>query len=892
MPSELSRRARRAEAGAARVEDRRRLRLEFFRAVLVEGLESFKARHAGGASGQESVRAHARLVDGVVQSLTRLIVADARGAGLTPTPLVVVALGGYGRGELHPSSDIDLMVVYDGELSPFVRRVTQELLYTLWDLGLQIGHSLRSLDDCVAMARTDFPSRTSMQEARLVEGDRRLFTRFGRVLRDNVYRKDFGEFLAMTLAEREQRYRKFGASPYIGEPNVKESAGGLRDMHTAMWLGAAKFGARTLRELADKGLITPREQAGADAALTFLWRVRNELHFFTGHKNDVLTRDLQPRIAANLGYQTEGETLGVERFMHDYYLHARRIHRMSRRLIARCQETLSRRGSAERRQRQQALADGLVFFDGRLHLADHDASGLRTDPVRLMKVFWHLHRLGCDLSPDLERAVEDSLDAIDEGVRASPAVRDIFLDVCRSWGRVALTLSEMHELGLLGRYLPEFGALTCLVQYDVYHKFSADQHSLLAVEHLEALAPGQSAESEGAAQVFSEVDKPELLMLGMLLHDIGKARGHGHAAKGIPLVQALTRRMGLPPADAGPVEFLVAHHLTMSHIAQRRDIDDPKTIADFAATVGDPQRLRMLYLLTYADMRAVGPGVLTPWQAAILHELYVRTLARLTGGREDKPNRTQLVARLGALVKDEVSLQAVKAHVVMVPDRYLSNTSVQRMAEHLRLIARLEGAAVATELFHHPDLGTADLVVVTRDVPGLFSLIAGTLAAHAVNIISAQISTRGDGIAIDTFQVNDPAGEAVTSAAKWGRLLDALRAVLAGEQTVETLLERRQRAAPAPADGFGPLKIAVDNRLSDAHTVVEVKCPDRLGLLYLITRTLSAQGLDIASARIATEIDQALDTFYVHDRAGRKLDEPAATEPLRAALEQALAQPS
>jgi [protein-PII] uridylyltransferase len=891
MSSELSRRARRAEAGAARVEDRRRLRLEFFRAVLAEGLESFKARHAEGASGQDSVRAHARLIDGIIQALTRLIVADARGAGLTPTPCVVVALGGYGRGELHPSSDIDLMIVYDGELSPFVQRVTQELLYTLWDLGFQVGHSLRSLDDCVAMARTDFPSRTSMQEARLIEGDRRLFTRFGRVLRDNVYRKDFGEFLTMTLSEREQRYRKFGASPYIGEPNVKESAGGLRDMHTAMWLAAAKFGARTLRELAAKGLITVGEQAGADAALTFLWRVRNELHFFSGHKNDVLTRDLQPSIAKNLGYETEGETLGVERFMRDYYLHARRIHRLSRRLIARCQETLSRRGSAERRQRQQALADGLVFFDGRLHLADRDAGALRTDPVRLMKVFWHLHRLGCDLSPGLERAVEDSLDAIDDAVRAAPALRDVLLDVCRSWGRVALTLSEMHELGLLGRYLPEFGALTCLVQYDVYHKFSADQHSLLAVEHLEALAPGQSAESEGAAQVFNEVDKPELLMLGMLLHDIGKARGHGHVAKGIPLAQTLTQRIGLSEADAGMVVFLVAHHLTMSHIAQRRDIDDPKTIADFAATVGDPQRLRMLYLLTYADMRAVGPGVLTPWQAAILHELYRRTLGRLTGGREDKPNRTQLVERLGELVKDDVPRQAVKAHVAMVPDRYLTNTSVQRMAEHLRLIARLESAPVATELFHHPDLGTSDLVVVTRDVPGLFALIAGTLAAHAVNIISAQIATRADGIAIDTFQVNDPAGEALTSSAKWSRVLDALRAVLTDEQTVALLLERRQRAGRAATDGFGRPKIAVDNRLSDAHTVVEVKCPDRLGLLYLITRTLSAQGLDIASARIATEIDQALDTFYVHDRAGRKLEEPAATESIRAALEQALTQP-
>src|SRR5262245_1580470 len=371
MSSELFRRARRAEAGAARVEDRRRLRLEFFRAILAEGLDSLKAKHAEGASGQESVRAHARFIDGVVQSLTGLVVDDARRDGLAPTSLVVVALGGYGRGELHPSSDIDLMVVYDGELSPFVQRVMQELLYVLWDLGFQVGHSLRSLEDCVAIARTDFPSRTSMQEARLIAGDRPLFARFRRVLRDNVYRQDFGEFLKMTLAERDQRYRKFGgASPYIGEPNVKESAGGLRDMHTAMWLGAAKFGARTLRELADKGLITPREQAGADAALTFLWRVRNELHFFSGHKNDVLTRDLQPRIAKNLGYENEGDTLGVEQFMREYYLHARVIHRVSRRLIARCQETLSRRGSAERRQRKQALADGLVFLEGRVNLDD------------------------------------------------------------------------------------------------------------------------------------------------------------------------------------------------------------------------------------------------------------------------------------------------------------------------------------------------------------------------------------------------------------------------------------------------------------------------------------------------------------------------------------------
>ena len=893
MASALFRRARRAEAGAKRVEERRRLRLEFFRAALAEGFESLKVMHAGGASGQEAVQAHARFIDEVLHALTMLIAADSTADGLAPAPYVVVALGGYGRGELHPSSDIDLMVVYDGELAPFVQRLTQELLYAMWDLGLQVGHSLRSLDDCVAMARTDYPSRTSMQETRAIAGDRRLFAKFRRVLRDNVYRHDFEQFLATTLAERDQRYRKYGASPYIGEPNVKESAGGLRDVHTAMWLGAAKFGARTLRELADKGLITAREQALTDAALTFLWRIRNALHLLSGHKNDVLTRDLQPRIARDLGYEDDEVSLGVERFMHEYYLHARVIHRISRRLIARCQESLSRRGSAERRERQQALADGLVFFDGQLHLADRNPGLLRREPMRMMKVFWHLHRLGCELSLDLERAVEDSLDLIDDGFRRSPAARDLFLDMCRTWGRVALTFSEMHELGLLGAYLPEFGALTCLVQYDVYHRFSADQHSLLAVEHLEALAPGQSAESEGAAHVFNDVEKPELLMLGMLLHDIGKAKGHGHVKKGIPLIRDLTARIGLPPDDADAVEFLVAHHLTMSHIAQRRDIDDPRTVSDLAEVCGDPQRLRMLYLLTYADMRAVGPGVLTGWQAQILHELYARTLKRLTAPGTAAPprvNRTQVSERLSTAVKDEIDAQAVKAHVAMVSERYLAGTSVQRMAEHLRLLRRLETAPLATELFHHPDLGSSDLVVVTRDVPGLFSLIAGTMAAHGINIMSAQIHTRGDGIAIDTLQVNDPMGEALTSGATWRRTLEALGGVIAGTVSVDDLLERRRRGR-TQKDAQGPPKITIDNELSDAYTVIEVKCPDRVGLLHLITRTFSGLGLDIASARIATEIDHAYDTFYVHDRQGQKLEHLYAMDRVREGLEQALLQP-
>src|SRR6266704_4353163 len=466
MSADLFRQVKRVEAQAERgfegtaaesAERRRRLRLELLRQHLAQNVDFLKAAHLGGASGQQSVQAYASFMDGFLSTLFRLAVDDAKREGTAPAPLVLVALGGYGRGELGPLSDLDLMVIYDGVMEPFIQRATQGLLYTLWDLGLTVGHSVRSLPDCVAMATTDFPSRTSMQEARYLVGDRRLFQRFRKVLSANVYRKDFGQFLETALAERDQRYRKFGGSPYMGEPNVKESAGGLRDIHTAMWLASTKFGTRTLRELLDKRLITDREQKTTDEALTFLWRVRNELHFLSGHRNDVLSRDVQPQIAKNFGYVADEVSLAVEKFMRDYYLHARVIHRVSRRLIARCRETLAHRGAVQRRLRQEALADGLIVIDQQIHLAHPDGRAFREDPTRLMKVFWHCHRLGFELGIDVERAVEDSLDLVDEAFRRSADVRDLFLSICRSWGRVATTCREMHELGFLERYLPEWG---------------------------------------------------------------------------------------------------------------------------------------------------------------------------------------------------------------------------------------------------------------------------------------------------------------------------------------------------------------------------------------------------------------------------------------------------
>jgi [protein-PII] uridylyltransferase len=896
MAETLAARLRRAEAALRRgcpdaewSERRRRLRLDLLREHVTAEYDRLRSRHADGASGAESVRTHAAFMDDLLGWVYRMADLEARAAGFAPAPLVLVALGGYGRGELHPSSDLDLMLIHGGEVTPYVQRMAQEVFYTLWDLGLRVGHACRSLGDCLALARTDLPSRTSMQAARVLAGDRRLFRALQQTLRREVYRRDYPEFLAQMLVERAERYRKHGGSVYLQEPNVKESAGGLRDVHTALWLASARFGARTLRELQDRGLLDAKERAAADAALTFLWRVRNELHFLAGTKQDVLERALQAPVAKALGYEDTEVRLGVETFMRDYYRHARTIHRISARLIARCQERLARHGTVGRRGRRAALADGLVVYDGRLHLAEPGA--LQKDPARILRVFWHAQQLGCELDLELERALEDAAPALaDDAWRASPELRQVFLSLLRSWGRVATTLRRMHDTGVLGAYLPEFGALDCLVQYDHYHRYSVDQHSLLAVEALEGLGPGQGAEADELAHILAEIERPELLMLGVLLHDIGKALGHGHAAKGVPLIKAVTRRLNLDPDDAAAVEFLVEHHLLLSHIAERRDLDDPKTIERLAAVVRFPAWLTMLYLLTCADIRAVGPGVWNAWRGALLRALYGRTRTRLAGRSPKPPRRAALVQRMVQALSDPSYVGAAERHLQAMSDRYVRATSPQRMAAHLRLIDRLRDEPVAAEVFHFPDLGASDFVVVTRDTPGLFALIAGTLAAHDVNILSAQIETRTDGIAVDTFHVNDPGGDAILDESRWEAVTRDLALALAGACSVDALLAARRprRLAPVRPATPGPVRVTVDNSLSDTHTVVEVRAPDRVGLLYLVTRALAAEGLDIATAKIATDLDHALDAFYVTDRGGRKLDDPAALARVRAAIGEAL----
>lgn len=882
--------------GNEELEKKRKTYMSALKQYLDSNYARIRDLHANGASGIESVRGFTSFIDVLLKHIFRVATEEAKRKGFSMGRCVLVALGGYGRGELNPSSDVDLMIVFKKKQDKFVQMMAQKIFYTLWDTGINVGHSVRSLEDCISLAKEDLISRTSMMESRYIIGDRRLYREFQDKLKGYFYKKKFDTFLTATISEQERRFRKYGNTVFLQEPNIKEGMGGLRDLHTAMWLVWSKFGARTLMELEDKELITQIEHKNCDEALKFLWRVRNELHFICGRKNDVLSLDLQQTMSKSLGYKNDEYSLAVEQFMRDYYINANFLHRFSQRVIRLCRRHISRREAVMKRLMQKHIGDGLVIYDGLIHLAKKERDIFGEEPSRLIKIFLNVQKYGCELGEDVQRAVEERLELINDDFRLSESVRKIFFEILRGWGKVAKTLRLIHELGVLGKYIPEFGRLTCLVQYDFYHKYTADEHTFIAIEYLESITPGNRPEMEEMSRLISEIEKPEILMLALILHDIGKAFGHEHTRKGAQIISDVTERLKLDSKDKETVDFLVSNHLLMAHMAQRRDLDDPKTVIEIAREVKTLERLKMLYLITYADTRAVGPNIWTEWKRTLLWELYLKTYKFLTYGIPEKEVQDReiemLYQKVSSELKGEIFLEAVQKHFSDMSIRYLLSTPSQKIANHLRLIERIieKNELVTTDLAHHSSIGYTEFTVASRDDPGLFSSIAGTLAANKINILSAQIYTRKDGIAIDAFQVNDPQGFAVEDSKIWETVRDELVGIFSGQKKVDDLFPKDSRPQELIKlrSQKGRTKISFDNNISDTHTVIDVKAQDQLGLLYIITKTLSEGGMDISLSKITTEVDEALDVFYVTDRMGNKLTDEEDISKLQGALLNAL----
>ena len=676
--------ARQRLQGEAHPADPRGRLSDFKRFIKLE-TDRLRMRHRFGLGGLEIASARSYQVDQVVAHACRLALTEADvEARLALAGCAVVALGGYGRAELSPFSDVDLLFLHQGRSAEGVRSFVEQVLQLLWDVGLTVGHSFRTLPQCLQEARGDIVSRTALAEARLVTGDTAVFGALDRAL-DNVIRRDrkTGEaFLALLRSEVAERHARVGGAVCVQEPNVKEGVGGLRDLHAVLWVAQARHGARSLTEAREAGLLSAREHQAALRAYDFLLRVRAEAHFLTGRKTDVLTLDLQPPVAKTLGYVDSRGLLASEQFMRDYYRRASDLHGVFRSVLRRPTEEAPRRLFSALTKRRTAR--DFEVRDGRLSAK---SEALLASGHGLLQAFAAAQAEGVPLSDELALAIRERLSLVDGELRGSRDAAALFVDILRWRGRVGLALRAMHETGFLGRFLPEFGRVSFLVQHDFFHRYTVDEHTLRAIEAIDEVATATEKVARPFGRVLDEIEDTVALYLGMLLHDVGKGRGGGHSERGARMAPRACARLGLDERATEDVVFLVAEHLEMSQISQHRDLTEASLVAAFAERVGSVHRLNLLHVLTFADHRAVAPGIWNEWKGTLLWDLYNRTRRHLAGhpGDDDpvETARARAIAALGA----EFPEGDLERHFALLPDRYLRATDAAHMARHFRLVS-------------------------------------------------------------------------------------------------------------------------------------------------------------------------------------------------------------
>jgi [protein-PII] uridylyltransferase len=860
--------------------------VESFRRVLKIETKRLRIRHRLGATGSEIAGGRSALVDAVVRRAVEHVAADLDPAALSGERdrLAVVALGGYGRRELAPFSDVDLLFLHGDRSSRSVSTLVERVLALLWDVGFTVGHSFRTVGECVSMARDDLHSRTALAEARLLTGSEALFQR----LLDHVNGPAFGRagatdaFLASLRLELGERYARFGHAVCLQEPQVKESAGGLRDLHTILWVGHARYGCRGLEALREHRRMSDAEYAVARRSHEFLLRVRNEAHFATGRKTDLLTLDLQPALAESLGYRPRRGRQASEVFMREYYQRASELHRLCRAFILRASPAPARRFPAVLLRRRPRGT--FEVRDGKLHPRASSES-LGSAP-RLMEAFALLQNEDLEMSEELKLDVRGSLDLVDRAYRSSRDAGRAFLRLLERKGRVAATLRCMHETGFLGRFLPEFGRVTFLVQHDFFHRYTVDEHTLKAIEALDQVAATADPALARLRRVLDGVEDVIPLYLGILLHDVGKGHGGGHVGRGVRIGERLCARLGVPAATAEHALFLVAAHLEMSKLSQQRDLSEPGLIESFARRVQTVERLDTLLLLTYADHCGVGPGIWNEWKAMLLWDLYEKTRAHLAAGGP-RERRVPAWRKASLRLQAEFPPSEVERHFALMPERYLRTTDGLDMVRHLRLVQSLGDATLVASWSTPPEEHFTELTVATRDRVGLFASLAGTLTASALDILSVDLFTRDDGLVLDVFKVRGLGDHGAVPAERWPRVEQALRRALDGGIDVAAAVEKA-RTAPRRRGRRPPARPVVrfDSESSATHTVIEVRADDEPGLAFRIASALSGCGLGIGFAKIATEKSHALDVFYVAGPGGKL--PPEETARVEAALLAAL----
>ena len=843
----------------------------------------------GRATARATAFLHDQLVRIAFDHVTEATEANSVG-------IAVVGLGGTGRGEMAPFSDLDIMFLTTGAPTEQEKRIAEEVLKLLWDLNLKVGHSVRSIPDLVALAKKDVTVRTAFLEARLICGEAGVLEAAVARFRKEIVNGTAAGFVAAKLAERDQRHVRMGDSRYVVEPNVKDGKGGLRDLHTLYWIGKYVHGAEQPSELVATGLLTAEEFQRFERAERFFWSVRSHLHLLAGRAEERLGFDYQRRIAEIMNYADRPGKSAVERFMQFYFLNAKAVGDLTGVFLAQLDEQLGKKGFRfalpTLRRRPKKLA-GFTLDRGRISIPSDEF--FRTDPLRLLELFALAAREQLEIHPAAMRAATRDAGLISARLRGDPRANALFMEALTSMNSPETVLRWMNEAGVFGRFVPDFGRVVAQMQFDMYHHYTVDEHSIRAIGLLAAIERGELKQDHPVSTaIIKQIASRRVLYVAVLLHDIAKGRGGDHSELGAEVALKLAPRLGLDPAETETVAWLVRYHLLLSSTAFKRDLADPKTIEDFVQRVQSPERLRLLLILTVVDIRAVGPGVWNDWKRSLLRTLFEAAEERLRLGHKQHGRAEQVKARQKELAaRLRWPAKAMQAHAKRLPDSYWLAEPLPWQFANAKQVALAEAhigdASPNVVAEDDPESGATRVSVFTPDREGLFYRICAGLAAAGANIIDARIHTTTDGMALDNLLVLDGRGRAYSDKRLRHRLIRSVEQALNSEQApLLPSIENARR--PSSAFPVAP-SVAVADRASTRTTVVEVNARDRPALLAALAAAIHAQDHRIHSAHIATYGERAVDVFYLTRSDGKKLTD-ADTAGLREALLQAASEPA
>jgi [protein-PII] uridylyltransferase len=872
------------------------------RSIAVQHLGRFRAEQTASIALRfASQPQDARAVTATLSAMTDTLIRAAFDVAVQhlhrlPNPtdaerIAVLAVGGYGRAEMAPFSDVDLLFLIPWKVTPWAESVIESMLYILWDLKLKVGHASRSVTECVRLGRDDITIRTALLEHRYITGDAALSRDLDDQLWSGLFRNTGPGFVEAKLAERAERHKRQGGQRYVLEPNVKEGKGGLRDLQTLYWIGKYLHGVPTAEGLVGAGLLNRDEFDAFARAENFLWAVRCHLHYIAGRATDQLTFDAQVEVAARMGYRDSGGRRAVEHFMQDYFRQATRVGELTTVFLTQLE---ARHAKGEARimgflRRNKPVRAGLKLVQGRIDAID--AKAFLADNLNLLRIFEESLRTGYLIHPNVMRLIAGNLHLIDDAMREDAEAVQIFLDLMLKHGNPERALRRMNELGVLAAFIPEFEPIVAMMQFNVYHHYTVDEHIIQTISTLAQIERGELVEDLPLSSAILKAGvNRKVIYVALLMHDIGKGRPEDHSILGAQIARRVAPRLGLTAEETETVDWLVRYHLLMSDMAQKRDIGDPRTVRDFAKAVKTRKRLDLLTILTVCDIRSVGPGTWNNWKAMLLRQLYRDTADALEGGletvnRENRANEAKRALRekLGGW-DAKVLREELGRHYAP----YWQGLSTETHAVFARLLIDLPDNEIRIDL--HPDLDrdATRACFALVDHPGIFSRLAGALALVGANVVDARTYTSKDGYATAVFWVQDAEGKPY-EVSRLPRLRGMIEKTLKGEVIARDALKNRDRVKKRDREFRFPTHITFDNEGSEIYTIIEVDSRDRPGLLYDLTRTLAANNIYIASAVIATYGAQVVDTFYVKDMFGLKLHQKPRQEALDKKLRQAIA---